>query len=182
MDQQQEQEKKDAGINNELLRGEEETAGQQLTLLCTGLSIIFLLQAFKIIRSLYNTPGGDFFSLVTLPEAIALIIMPFMIYLLFKRKKAGWTIAAFVFTLGCIVSIENLVLQPGMRIFRSSSAPLYEQLFSLVFTGGILYYLNTKNIRQLFSIDKNWRFYTIAFAPFCVVFFKLCSLVLAAFF
>jgi len=180
MDQQQQRE--EAEKNTDMLPGEEKTAGQQLTLLCTGLSVIFLLQAFKSIRSLYyNAERGDFFSLVTLPEAIGLIITPVMIYLLFKRKKAGWTIAAFIFTLGCIMSIETLVLQPNMRTFRSSPTPLYEQLVALVFSGGILYYLNTKKIRELFSINKNQRFYTIAFAPFSVVFFKLCSLVLAAF-
>jgi len=143
--------------------GKRKNLRQQLMLFCTGLSILFLYRAFHDIRiAYYAISRGYFFNSYTLLTLFDLIATPLMIFLLFKRKKAGWTIAAVIYTAAFLIAIENVLFQWGSEniLFRLRPS-VATQVVAVLLNGGILYYLNTRKFTRIFAVNTKWQMTTV---------------------
>jgi len=139
------------------------TLSQQLILFCAGLSILFLFRAFNDIRTAYYIiTNGRFPGLYTLLSLEDLILAPLMIFLLLKRKKAGWTIAAIIFTMSLMTAIMSVLFWWGSANDMFQLRPSFgSQLLALLINGGVLYYLNTAKMVRIFTVNTKWQFTTV---------------------
>ena len=145
------------------------TVQQQLVLFCIGLLLIFIWVAPGKIKYLVHTlPDGGFFDFYTWLVISDLCVFPVMIVLLFKRKKAGWTITSFIFTISFISSITDLFLsfEYNDPIFARLHPTMPVMLASVLITGGVLYYINTAKFITLFVINRKGQFITLGLGLF----------------
>ena len=156
------------------LPGKEKTPDQQLILFCAGLGIIYLYTDYREFSFVYRAIiHGHIFDRSVLLIIVELIITPTMIYLLYKKKKAGWTMAVSLYTAAFIFAITETVAGFGNPFLFLEGHSTSSSLVSLVIEGAVLYYLNTFKVMELFIIGRKWRLNTIKLSVIFTFFLML---------
>jgi hypothetical protein len=158
--------------------GEEKAMQQQLVFFCGGLTILYLLSMYSQLTRLYRYSHGTFFSARAddiFPMLVDMIITPVMIILLYKKKKAGWIMAAFIYTFSLILSIDDFLMRIRWNsiYYKRFHMTRYTPLITLVILGAILYYLNTRKFTDLFSITRKHQRTTIILGAVAALIFMV---------
>ena len=133
-----------------------------LNLFCAGLFLYTFFSAIFNIKFLasifyYKSPKGYF-------VAILIYTIQFLcIYLLYKRSNWGWVLIVGMHTVLVAQNIDSFIFlfrYRGEFLFFKPESP-YTLLFNLCFNIGVIIFLNTKKIREQFSITRDNRIITL---------------------
>lgn len=151
---------------------------QKVQLFCWGLTFLFVFQLFRNSRFIvyYFTHFGQpyygvfYDTLAILP----FVLLPIGIYQLYKRKKWGWTIIVFEFTMdttGDIWILLSTLATRNQTAFPLFSPPSMSRiLLTLLVHSGVLYYLNSLKFIALFPVTRKWQVATLIIAFLLTVF------------
>jgi hypothetical protein len=168
-----------ANFARNIISTSERTDSQKVQLFSWGLTFLFVFQLFRNSHFLmyYFTHvgqsyyGGFYDTLAILP----FIWSPVGIYQLYKRKKWGWIIIAFQFTMdttGDIWVLLSALLTTRARTFTHLFNPpsIQRILLTLLVHSGVLYYLNSLKFIVLFPVPRKWQVATLVIAFLLTIF------------
>lgn len=142
-----------------------------ITIIFTGFWLYKIAKEFEMIVFLFMFPdSGVKWDLHLVEYFLPLLLLPIALFLFWKRKKIGWILLsvfitysamsviglfflkAFVFTSGIVLS------EPG---FQTLSYITY--FINLLFFGGTLYIICSKDSREIYRITEKTMWITIGF-------------------
>jgi hypothetical protein len=135
------------------------TPEKAIIIICVTLLVFYVL---KIVNSLYyiKTIFRDF-GLTNLLELTEIIWLPIAIFLFWRKQPSGRLMLNIWLTynllMSCVYAYYAYQFNNMDDIFSMIIAPLSlsTAIYGLVFYGGLLYYINTKKIKQLFTNEVN---------------------------
>jgi hypothetical protein len=150
----------------------QKTSKKLLNFLCAGLFFYTLLSCIFNIRFIagyyYSTLKSWFF-------AICVYLLEFLfIYLLYKRSKWGWVLivgGAIILSLQAMNSLISYYVNKNEFFFIRTNP--YTELLSIVINITIVIFLNTKKIREQFTITGESRRITMVVSVILFAFFAV---------
>ena len=154
------------------------TPQKAIALICgfIGLNLLYYLisDGSFFLFMLENTDTWDFYSILYF---LPLIFLPGTIYYFYKRSPVGWTMLAIWLTYivlstvyGCAFELtlsmsgaygdDSGILGLLNEVSPRRSLSYYS--FSLLIFGGMLYYINTSPIKEIFRLNKWMPLFSIA--------------------
>lgn len=142
------------------------TPVKKLNLFC---AIIFLYVLFNSIFNIRDIAGYYYSTLTSWSIAIlAYLLQLLFIYLLYKRSNWGWVVMVGGCILLAIQNIQNFLQsfrpRTGLFGFLDEAINPYEQFFAFCINIGVVLFLNSKSIRDQFTISKDARTTTLIVA------------------
>jgi hypothetical protein len=127
------------------------------------LNIIFIVIAFQCLwqvyttyqslRTLFKYDAYVYDYLITLPSVVQLFYLPFLLYLLVKKKRWGW-ILLFVDTLGSVILMLYSVLSYSESQYFVIDTPDM-QIISIVIKTLLIFFLWRKDISDHFQVTES---------------------------
>lgn len=132
-------------------------------LLCVSL-LYNLYNAFGFIRFVFTNATAKWDRSVAY-VFFPYIYLPITIYFLLKKSKIGWTMFSVWLTFSTLTGVYgyiselNLYSTPGFMLFAPKGFAYY--LAVVLFFGSLLFYFNTKSIKEIFAVERKRQLYSI---------------------
>lgn len=135
-----------------------------ISLFIGGLFLYQLYKEFGMLKFMFTDDGGKWdFSMVL--YFLPFIILPTTGFLLWLRKKIGWTLATIYFSYTAAGAIPMFIMElnrkptgvPALdRLFPATSPAVY--IGTLLVFGGLTWTLCKENIREVYQVDNKSMF------------------------
>ncbi len=114
---------------------------------CFILCLFYLYNEFDMIQFML-TDSTAHWDLATVVSLLPLLVLPVATVLFYKRKKSGWWLLEIFLNYSLISGFTAIVFS------LKWNWPIYTLLCAILLLTGLIYTINRKNVRAVFSINK----------------------------
>jgi hypothetical protein len=154
------------------------TTEKNVRLLCYSIALIIFYNFIGDYRMISTMIMQGHFNSFTVLLLMPYLFVPIGIYSFWKKQKFGWSIIAIWLALSAVMIITGYIWELRIsddnvlnRFFPKRGLNHY--LLLLFIFGGLLFYVNTKKITELFNIDKKFQLQIGIIAGFFALLYTL---------